>query len=89
VQVANAPPGLQACSFNIKSFYRTCPVAPDHKPWLVQRTKGDFYIDHTHSFGVSLVSSNAGMIGNTIVDIQWVAEGIGPIAKYEDDFSVY
>ena len=28
------------------------------------------------------------MIDNAIVDI-WLAEGIGPIAKYEDDFSVY
>ena len=89
MQVANAPPGLQACSFDIEFFHRTCPVAPNHKSWLVvQGTKSDFYIDHTHPFGVSSASSNVGMIGNTIVDI-WVAEGIGPIAKYEDDFSVY
>jgi len=55
---------------------------------VVQGTKNDFYIDHTHPFGASSASSNAGMIGNAIVDI-WVSEGIGPIAKYEDDFSVY
>ena len=89
MQVANAPPGLQACSFDIASFHRTCPVVPDHKPWLVvQGIKGDFYIDHTHPFGASSASSNAGMVGNAIVDI-WISEGIGPIAKYEDDFSVY
>ena len=89
VQVANSPPGLQACSFDIESFHRTNPVVPDHKPWLVvQGTKGDFFIDHTHPFGASSASSNVGMVGNAIVDI-WVSEGIGPIAKYEDDFSVY
>jgi hypothetical protein len=89
MQVANAPPGLQACSFDIEAFHRTCPVIPDHKPWLVvQGTKDDFYIDHTHPFGASSASSNAGMIGNAIIDI-WVSEGIGPIAKYEDDVSVY
>ena len=89
LQVAEAPPGTQACSFNIEGFHRTNPVVPDHKPWLVVQGMNDgFYVDHVHPFGASLASSNAGMVGNAIVDI-WISERVGPIAKYEDDFSVY
>jgi hypothetical protein len=46
------------------------------------------YIDHTHPFGAAAASSNAGMIGNAIVDI-WQAEGVKPVLKYEDDLKVF
>jgi hypothetical protein len=55
---------------------------------VVQGTKDDFYIDHTHPFRVSSASRNAGIVGNAIIDI-WISKGIGPITKYKDDFSVY
>ena len=85
----NAPPGTQACTFDIEKFHRTCPVFPAHKPWLVvQGSPGDFYIDHAHPFGAAAASSNAGMIGNAIVDI-WQAEGVKPILKYEDDLKIF
>ena len=88
-QVANAPPGTQACTFDIEKFHRTCPVLPAHKPWLVvQGLSNDFYIDHAHPFGAAAASSNAGMIGNAIVDI-WQAEGVKPILKYEDDLKIF
>jgi hypothetical protein len=48
----------------------------------------DFYIDHDHPFGSAATSSNAGMIGNAIVDI-WQAEGVKPVLKYEDDLKVF
>jgi hypothetical protein len=87
--VANAPPGTQACTFDIEKFHRTCPVIPAHKPWLVvQGSHNDFYVDHTHPFGAVAASSNAGMIGNAIIDI-WQAEGVKPILKYEDDLKVF
>ena len=89
IQVANAPLGTQACTFDIEKFHRTCAVLPAHKPWLVvQGSPGDFYIDHTHPFGAVAASSNAGMIGNAIVDI-WQAEGVRPILKYEDDLKIF
>jgi hypothetical protein len=89
IQVALAPPGTQACTFDIEKFHRTCSVLPDHKPWLVVQGKpGEFFIDHTHPFGAACASSNAGMIANAIVDI-WKAEGIDPILKYEDDIAVF
>jgi len=66
-----------------------CPVLPDHKPWLVvQGRPGEFFIDHAHPFGASCASSNAGMIGNAIVDI-WISEGVTPILKYEDDLNCF
>jgi hypothetical protein len=89
IQVANAPPGTQACTFDIEKFHRTCPVLPAHKPWLVvQGFSDDFYIDHTHPFGAAAASSNAGMIGNAVVDI-WQAEGVRPVLKYEDDLKIF
>src|SRR5271156_1610816 len=88
-QIACAPPGTQACTFDIAKFHRTCPVIPAHKPWLVvQGTPGQFYVDHVHPFGSVAASSNAGMIGNAIVDI-WQAEGIRPTLKYEDDLKIF
>ena len=89
LQVALAPRGTQACTFDIEAFHRTCGVLPDHKAWLVlQGRDGQFYIDHAHPFGASCASSNAGMIANAAVDI-WIAEGIKPILKYEDDINVF
>ena len=89
IQVANAPAGTQACTFDIEKFHRTCAVLPAHKPWLVvQGLSDDFYIDHTHPFGAAAASSNAGMIANAIVDI-WQAEGVQPILKYEDDLKIF
>ena len=84
-QIACAPPGTQACAFDIAKFHCTCPVIPAHKPWLVvQGTPGQFYLDHVHPFGSTAASSNAGMISNAIVDI-WQALGVKPTLKYEDD----
>jgi hypothetical protein len=88
-QIALAPMGTQACTFDIAKFHRTCPVLPDHKPWLVvQGRPGEFYIEHCHPFGLASSSSNAGMIGNAVVDI-WAKEGVAPVCKYEDDLKVF
>ncbi|GLB45561.1 hypothetical protein LshimejAT787_2400190 [Lyophyllum shimeji] len=84
--VAEAPPGTQGIAFDIKTFHRTCPVLPDHKPYLVASFQGKFYIDHIHPFGARPASSNAGQIGNAAVDI-WQAESRSEnrLFKYEDD----
>jgi len=90
VQVASAPPGTQACSFDIKTFHRTCPVTPHHKPWLIVQgpSREDFFIDHVHPFGAASASGNAGMIGNAAMDI-WIRTGVGPVVKYEDDCNAF
>lgn len=63
---------------------------PDHKAWLVVQgvNPDEFYIDHTHPFGAAWASSNLGMIANALVDI-WIASGVFPILKYEDDFNIF
>lgn len=89
IQIALTPPGTQACTLDIAKFHRTCPVHPDHKPWLVVQGKpGVFYIDHNHPFGAVLASSNSGMITNAAVDI-WSRKGIFPVTKYEDNLKAF
>lgn len=34
-QVSTAPPGTQAASLDIEGAYRTIPILPDHKHYLV------------------------------------------------------
>ena len=84
--MANAPPGMTACAFDIQSFYRTCPVHPDHKPWLVVCVDDGFWIDHNTPFGTCSASSNSGQMGNAIVDI-WDMEDTDTTFEYEDDMS--
>jgi hypothetical protein len=77
------------CTVDIAKFHRTCPVIPDHKPWLIfQGRPGNFYVDHAHPFGASSASGNAGQIINAAVDI-WSARGVAPIVKYEDDLALF
>lgn len=74
-------PGTQACSFDIAKFHRTCPILPDHKPWLVvQGRPGEFGIEHCNPFGLGSASSNAGAVGSATVDI-WVKEEVAPVCK--------
>ncbi len=80
------PDGLQACQFDIESFHRTCPVHPDHKPYLVVEFEGFFYINHVHPFGLATASSNSGQIANAAIhvwNIIWTPDGL--VLKYEDD----
>jgi len=90
VQVASAPPGTQACSFDIKTFHCTCSVTPHHKPGLIVQgpSREDFFIDHVHPFSAASASGSAGMIGNGAIDI-WIRTGVGPVVKYEDDCNVF
>lgn len=89
-KVASAPPGTQAMAFDIQTFHRTCPVLPDHKPFLVVSFQDKFFIDHTHPFGALPASSNAGHIANAAVDI-WEAEtgNDNRLFKYEDDINMF
>lgn len=85
-----SPPGTQACCFDIKSFHRTCPVLPDHKPFLVVTFEEKLYINHNHPFGAQPASSNAGQIANALVDI-WSAQlaDDGLLFKFEDDINCF
>lgn len=77
-------------AFDIQTFHRTCPVLPDHKPFLVVGFRGKFLIDHDHPFGAMPASSNAGHIANAAVDI-WECEtgDDNHLFKYEDDLNMF
>ena len=75
-------------TLDIAKFHRTCPILPDHKPWIVVQGSRGYFIDHACPFRCSSASSNAGMISNAAVDI-WEAQGVYPIMKYEDDLCVF
>jgi hypothetical protein len=87
-QISHALPGTQVCTFDIKAFYRTCPVLPDHKPFLVVQFDSQFLLDHCYPFGTHPVSSNTGQICCAVVDI-WNAETVvdADIKGYEDNLS--
>jgi hypothetical protein len=86
-QVATAPPGTQAASLDIEGAYRTIPILPDHKRFLVVRYKDLFYIDHNLPFGAASAAGLQGEVANATVDI-WAHADIGPAWKWVDDFFV-
>jgi hypothetical protein len=86
-QVAVAPPGTQAASLDIESAYRTIPILPDHKRYLVVHFHDHFYIDHNLPFGASSAAGIQGEVANATVDI-WNHANIGPTWKWVDDFLV-
>ena len=88
LQVACAPPGTIACAFDIQAFHHTCPVLPDHKPWLVVCIDDRCWINHDNPFGTWSASSNSGQSSNAIVDI-WDAKDTDATFKYEDDMSQF
>lgn len=78
--------GTQACTFDIKSFHRTCLVLPTHKPFLVAHFDGGFYFDHCFPLSATSASSNTGQIFSSIIDAWWAEMGSDSGAlKYEDD----
>ncbi|KAF8823347.1 hypothetical protein HHX47_DHR10000429 [Lentinula edodes] len=87
--VATAPPGTQACTLDIQKFHRTCPLLPEHKPYLVvQDHLGRFFVDLVFCFGAAPASSNSGMISNAVVDILLI-KLIDALLKYEDDLKAF
>jgi hypothetical protein len=84
-----APPGTQACAFDIKAFHQTCPVLPDHKPFLVVQFDGLFSYSTTVTLSAPAQAiSSAGQICRAVVDI-WNTETANDadIKGYEDDLS--
>ncbi len=89
MQIALAPPGMQACTLDIAKFHRTCPINLYHKPFLVvQGIDSSFYINHTHPFGAASANSNLGMITNATVNI-WHGEKVSPVLKYKDNLKSF
>jgi len=59
--VASAPPGTQAATLDIEAAYRTIPVWPHHKRFLVVEVDGQLFIDHVFLFGLATAGVFKGM----------------------------
>lgn len=54
--IAWAPPGTQAASLDIEAAYRSIPILPDHKRFLVVMFNDQLFLDHVLPFGLSPAS---------------------------------
>jgi hypothetical protein len=87
-QVALAPPGTEAATLDIKAAYRTVPVWPPHKQFLVVAVGDDFFIDHVFPFGLSTAGGVQGHVADATVDIL-SSKDLGPIKKWVDDHTFF
>lgn len=85
-QVAIAPPGTQAASADIAKAYRTVPVLPAHKPYIVVAFEALCYLDHTVPFGLTSAGGLQGHIADAIVDILLALLTLLFIIKWVNDF---
>lgn len=87
-QVACAPPGTQAATLDIEAAYRTIPVWPKHKCFLVVEVDGSLFIDHIFPFGLSTAGGIQGNVADATVDIL-TCSNLGPIKKWVDDHTLF
>jgi hypothetical protein len=85
--VATAPPGTQAASLDVEGAYRTIPILPDHKRYLVVRYHDQFFLDHNLPFGAASASGLQGEVADATQDI-WEHANVGPTWKWVDDFFI-
>lgn len=86
--MAKAPLGAQACTLDIEGAYRTVPVMPDHKRFIVVYFEGFLYLDHNVPFGLGSASGIQGEIADATVDI-WYSLDVHPVVKWVDDFTIF
>jgi hypothetical protein len=87
-QVATAPPGTEAATLDIEAAYRTIPVWPPHKQFLVVAAGNDLFIDHVFPFGLSTAGGVQGHVADATVDIL-SSYDLGPIKKWVDDHTFF
>ena len=86
--VKNLPPGAQVATRDISEAYRIIPLHENQWPGIVVRTSNHppaFALNTCNSFGCTTAGGLFGLFGDALVDLLR-ASGIGPIAKWVDDF---
>jgi hypothetical protein len=73
---------------DVEGAYRTIPVLPDHKRFLVVQFGDQFFIDHNIPFGLASASGLQGEVADATLDI-WYSLGIKFIKKWVDDFVLF
>lgn len=86
--IVDAPRGTQATAMDIASAFRTIPIRPDHKQYVVIMFDGLFWIDHCACFGCASSGGNQGSTADATVAILH-AKGISPVPKWVDDFAPF
>jgi len=86
--VATAPLGTQAATLDIAAAYRTVPVWPPHKRFLVVGFDGSFWIDHNFPFGLTTAGGVQGHVADATIDILHAMD-ISPIKKWVDDHAMF
>lgn len=86
--MATAPPGTEAATLDIEAAYRTVPVWPPHKCFLVVAVGDDFFVDHVFPFGLTTAGGVQGNVADATVDILHNLE-LGPIKKWVDDHTFF
>jgi hypothetical protein len=87
-QVASAPPGTQAATLDVEATYRTIPVWPQHKRFLVVEVDRKLFIDHVFPFGLAMAGGVQGHVADATVDILHSLD-LGPIKKWVDDHTFF
>ncbi|GLB38818.1 hypothetical protein LshimejAT787_0506830 [Lyophyllum shimeji] len=89
--VTAAPPGAQAATLDVEGAYRTIPVKPDHKRYLIVHFEGCFYMDHDVPFGLASASGLQGEVADATIDI-WEHHQVSPAvnggAEYTYDYDL-
>lgn len=80
--------GAQAATLDIEGAYRTVPIQPNHKAYVIVEFEGLFYMDHNVPFGLASAAGLQGEVADATVDI-WRHLGVGPVKKWVDDFDVF
>lgn len=86
--IATAPPGLQAATFDIESAYRTIPIWPADRKFLLVRHGDQFWIDLALPFGLSTAPGILGVVTNFIY-VYLRRLGLFAVLKWVDDFVVF
>lgn len=86
--MASAPPGTEAATLDIEAAYRTVPVWPQHKQFLVVGIGESFFIDHVFPFGLTTAGGVQGQVADATVDILQSVD-LGPIKKWVDDHTFF
>lgn len=73
---------------DVEGAYRTIPVHPASKRFLIIKWKGKYYLNHDVPFGLNIAHGLQGEVADAIIDLLH-ALGIGPGLKWVDDFVLF
>ncbi|RDB24632.1 hypothetical protein Hypma_008188 [Hypsizygus marmoreus] len=83
--VADAPPGTEACVFDVDTAFHNIPTRPTDRPATALLIDGLVRFDGRLNFGISPAPGIFGLVADAIVFI-YLNKGIDALIKWVDDF---